>query len=45
MPFDALLLLAWVHLTWADFRARSTDDKLVGYDFASGAFGWTRGPL
>jgi tetratricopeptide (TPR) repeat protein len=29
---DALLLLAWVHLTWADFRARSTDDKLLGYE-------------
>lgn len=29
---EALLLLAWVHLSWADLRARSTDDKLAGYE-------------
>lgn len=29
---DALLLLSWVHLAWADLRAPSTDDKLAGYE-------------
>jgi tetratricopeptide (TPR) repeat protein len=28
---DALVLLAWVHLTWADHRAPTPDDKLAGY--------------
>jgi tetratricopeptide (TPR) repeat protein len=29
---EAFLLLGWVHLSWADFRARSTEDKLGGYE-------------
>ncbi|HEV8307284.1 MAG TPA: tetratricopeptide repeat protein [Methylomirabilota bacterium] len=29
---DALLLLGWVHLTWADLRATSLDEKLAGYE-------------
>jgi len=29
---DALLLLAWVHLSWADLRAKSVEDKLAGYE-------------
>ena len=29
---DALLLLAWVHLAWADLRAKSVEDKLAGYE-------------
>jgi Flp pilus assembly protein TadD len=29
---EALLLLGWVHLSWADLRARSTDEKLAGYE-------------
>jgi tetratricopeptide (TPR) repeat protein len=29
---DAHLLLAWVHLSWADLRARNTDEKLAGYE-------------
>jgi tetratricopeptide (TPR) repeat protein len=28
---EALLLLSWVHLTWADLRAGTPDDKLAGY--------------
>lgn len=29
---DALLLLAWVHLIWADYRAPSIDAKLASYE-------------
>jgi tetratricopeptide (TPR) repeat protein len=29
---EALLLLSWVHLSWADLRARSTEEKLAGYE-------------
>ncbi len=29
---EGLLLLSWVHLAWADLRARSTDEKLAGYE-------------
>ncbi len=29
---EALLLLAWVHLEWADLRARTPDEKLAGYE-------------
>jgi tetratricopeptide (TPR) repeat protein len=29
---EALLLLAWVHLTWADLRAGTPDEKLAGYE-------------
>jgi tetratricopeptide (TPR) repeat protein len=29
---EALLLLSWVHLTWADLRAGTPDDKLAGYE-------------
>lgn len=29
---DALILLAWVHLTWADLRAATPEEKLAGYD-------------
>jgi tetratricopeptide (TPR) repeat protein len=29
---EALLLLSWVHLTWADLRAGSPDEKLAGYE-------------
>jgi len=29
---DALLLLAWVHLSWADLRAKTLEDKLAGYE-------------
>jgi tetratricopeptide (TPR) repeat protein len=29
---EALLLLSWVHLTWADLRAGTPDEKLAGYE-------------
>jgi tetratricopeptide (TPR) repeat protein len=29
---EALLLLAWVHLSWADLRTRNADEKLAGYE-------------
>jgi tetratricopeptide (TPR) repeat protein len=29
---EALLLLAWVHLSWADLRAPSTEEKLASYE-------------
>ncbi len=29
---EALLLLAWVDLSWADLRARSLEEKLAGYE-------------
>jgi len=29
---EALSLLAWVHLAWADLRARTTEEKLAGYE-------------
>jgi tetratricopeptide (TPR) repeat protein len=29
---EGLLLLAWVHLEWADLRARTPDEKLAGYE-------------
>jgi tetratricopeptide (TPR) repeat protein len=29
---DALLLLSWVHLIWADYRAPSIDAKLASYE-------------
>ncbi len=29
---DALLLLAWVHLIWADYRAPGVDAKLASYE-------------
>jgi tetratricopeptide (TPR) repeat protein len=29
---EALLLLSWVHLTWADLRAGTADEKLAGYE-------------
>jgi tetratricopeptide (TPR) repeat protein len=29
---DALLLLAWVHLIWADYRAPDVDAKLASYE-------------
>lgn len=29
---DALLLLAWVDLSWADLRAKTLEDKLAGYE-------------
>jgi tetratricopeptide (TPR) repeat protein len=29
---EALLLLSWVHLTWADLRASTPDEKLAGYE-------------
>ena len=29
---EALLLLAWAHLTWADYRATSVDAKLASYE-------------
>jgi tetratricopeptide (TPR) repeat protein len=29
---EALLLLAWVHLSWADLRAKNADEKLAGYE-------------
>jgi tetratricopeptide (TPR) repeat protein len=29
---DALLLLAWAHLLWADFRATDVDAKLASYE-------------
>ncbi|HEV8676961.1 MAG TPA: hypothetical protein VGX21_23235, partial [Methylomirabilota bacterium] len=29
---DGLLLLGWVHLTWADLRATNLDEKLAGYE-------------
>ncbi|HEV8673063.1 MAG TPA: tetratricopeptide repeat protein [Methylomirabilota bacterium] len=46
---DALLLLAWVHLAWADLRTQSPDAKLASYergrDVAKQAIaGWPRSP-
>jgi tetratricopeptide (TPR) repeat protein len=29
---EGLLLLAWVQLAWADLRARSSEEKLAGYE-------------
>lgn len=29
---DALILLAWVHLTWADLRAATPEEKLAAYE-------------
>jgi tetratricopeptide (TPR) repeat protein len=29
---EALLLLSWVHLAWADYRADTTDAKLASYE-------------
>jgi len=29
---EALLLLSWVHLTWADYRATTTEAKLASYE-------------
>ncbi len=29
---DALLLLSWAHLAWADYRASTTDAKLASYE-------------
>jgi tetratricopeptide (TPR) repeat protein len=29
---NALLLLAWVHLSWADLRAKGVEQKLAGYE-------------
>jgi len=29
---EALLLLSWVHLSWADYRATTTDAKLASYE-------------
>jgi tetratricopeptide (TPR) repeat protein len=29
---NALLLLSWAHLTWADYRASTTDAKLASYE-------------
>lgn len=29
---DAVILLAWVHLTWADLRAATPEEKLAGYE-------------
>lgn len=29
---EALLLLSWAHLAWADYRAPTTDAKLAGYE-------------
>ncbi len=29
---EALLLLSWVHLAWADYRANTTDAKLASYE-------------
>lgn len=29
---DALVLLAWVHLSWADLRATTPEEKLAGYE-------------
>jgi tetratricopeptide (TPR) repeat protein len=46
---EALLLLAWVHLAWADLRTQSADEKLASYergrDVAKRAIaGWPRSP-
>ncbi len=29
---DALILLAWLHLSWADLRAAAPEEKLAGYE-------------
>ncbi|MGH7318169.1 MAG: tetratricopeptide repeat protein [Candidatus Rokuibacteriota bacterium] len=31
-PLEALLLLSWVHLSWADLRASTPEEKLAGYE-------------